>query len=353
MDFLLQKFWGNTIQAWLIAVGVWLLVWAALKLVRQVSQRRLAHTAGITSTSLDNLVVDLLHRTKCFFFWTVSLYAGTQFVKLPRGVTATLRVLLVLAVAGQLLVWGNRIVNFFSHRYRARHREQVSMSTVTAVTVFCKIGLLALLILLTLDNLGFNITTLVASLGIGGVAVALAVQNILGDLFSSFTIMLDRPFEIGDYIAVGTDKGTVEHVGLKTTRLRSLEGEQLIFSNSDLLGSRIRNYKRMAERRVQCTIGVTYQTPPDQLARIPDLIRKIVVAQPRTRFERAHCKTLGDCALQFEVVYFVTTPDHPVYLDTQQAINLAILQQFAEAGIAFAYPTQTVFVEKRGDGVCV
>lgn len=353
MDFLLQKFLGNTVQAWLIAVGVWLVVWALIKLTRTVAARRLRQVAAQTTTAWDDLVVELLYRTKCFFFWAVSLYAGVQFVTLPPRAMSVLRMLLVVAVAAQTMVWANRIINFAASRYRARRSGDVSLSTVTAITVVAKFGLFTLLALVTLDNLGVNITTLVASLGIGGVAVALAVQNILGDLFSSLSIMIDRPFEVGDFIVVDTFAGTVEHVGLKTTRVRSLSGEQLVFSNSDLLGSRLRNYRRMQERRVLFTLGVTYQTPHAQLVRIPHLIRAIITAQPRVRFDRAHFHSYGDFALNFEVVYYVIDRDYQCYMDTQQAINLAIYQKFAEMEIEFAYPTQTVFMEKRDGGVCV
>ena len=195
-----------------------------------------------------------------------------------------------------------------------------------------------------LDNLGFNITALVASLGIGGIAVALAVQNILGDIFASLSIALDKPFVIGDFIIVEDVLGTVEYIGLKTTRLRSLSGEQIVFSNVDLLKSRIRNYKRMFERRVVFTIGVVYQTAHATLERIPALVRSIVEQQPKTRFDRAHFKEYGDSALVFEVVYFVLDSDYNIYMDIQQAINLAIFRRFQVKGIEFAYPTRTLHV---------
>jgi small-conductance mechanosensitive channel len=202
-------------------------------------------------------------------------------------------------------------------------------------------------LLLGLDNLGIDVTALVAGLGVTGIAVALAVQNILGDLFASLSIVLDKPFVIGDFLAVGDMMGSVEYVGLKTTRLRSLSGEQLVFSNSDLLGSRIRNFGRMAERRALFTIGVTYQTPREKLERIPQMIREAVEAQPQTRFDRSHFARYGDSAITFETVYYVTVPEYPVYMDIQQAINLRIHEAFEREGIEFAYPTQTVFLTKQ------
>jgi small-conductance mechanosensitive channel len=190
-----------------------------------------------------------------------------------------------------------------------------------------------------------KITTLVASLGIGGIAVAMALQNILGDIFASLSILLDKPFVVGDFIIVETHMGTVEYIGLKTTRIRSLSGEQLVFSNSDLLKSRIRNYKRMAERRVVFSIGVVYQTDHDTLKKIPDLIRKIIEDQDQVRFDRSHFQGYGEFSLNFETVYYVLSPDYNRYMDVQQAINLAIFRQFETLNIGFAYPTQTVFLK--------
>ena len=200
--------------------------------------------------------------------------------------------------------------------------------------------------MLILNNLGFDVTALIAGLGIGGVAIALAAQNILGDLFASLAIVLDRPFVVGDFIVFGDYLGTVERVGIKTTRIRSLSGEELVCSNTDLLATRIRNYKRMAERRVVFSIGVTYDTTAEQLARLPGLLREIVEAQPAVRFDRAHFQKYGDFALIFEIVYWMLDPDFNRFMDTQQAINLAIYRQAQAEGIAFAFPTQTIHLER-------
>ena len=220
-----------------------------------------------------------------------------------------------------------------------------TVTTLTMVGFVLRVIIWSVLVLIGLDNLGIDITALIAGLGIGGIAVALAIQNILGDLFASFSIVLDKPFVIGDFIIIDDCMGTVEHVGMKTTRIRSLSGEQLIFSNADLLKSRIRNYKRMFERRVVFSIGVVYQTPHEKVRRIPDMIRGAVEKNQQVRFDRAHFKAFGDYALQFEVVYWIQNPDYNVYMDIQQAINLDIMKQFDDAGISFAYPTQTLLVQ--------
>ena len=201
-----------------------------------------------------------------------------------------------------------------------------------------------------LDNLGFQISTVVAGLGVSGIAVAIAAQGILGDLFSYFVIFFDRPFEVGDFLIFNDKLGSVEKIGIKTTRIRALSGEQLVISNSDLTGSRVHNYKRMQERRVVFEFGVTYQTTAAQLESIPELVRNIIEEREETRFDRSHFKRFGDFALIFESVYYVLTPDYARYMDIQQEINLAIYRAFEERGIAFAYPTSRVILSKDTDG---
>ncbi len=200
-----------------------------------------------------------------------------------------------------------------------------------------------------LDNLGFKISAVIAGLGIGGIAVALAAQAILGDLFSYFAILFDRPFEVGDFIILGEYLGTIEHIGIKTTRIRSLSGEQLVFSNTDLTSSRLRNYKRMGKRRVVFKLGVTYQTTLKQLKTIPGIIENIIKGVKDTTFDRVHFSSYGDFSLIFEVVYYVMSRDYNKYMDIQQVINFAIKKEFEAGGIEFAYPTQTLYLTKTAE----
>ena len=238
------------------------------------------------------------------------------------------------------------MINYLIRSQQRSLKENAArVTTLRAAGFIAKLVLATIAAILILDNIpGVEITALVASLGITGIAVALAVQNILSDLFASLSIVLDKPFVIGDFIIVDNYMGSVEHIGLKTTRVRSLSGEQLVFSNNDLLKSRVRNYKRMAERRVVFSIGVTYQTPLEKLKQIPATIREIIESQETVRFDRAHFQGYGDFALLFEVVYYVLDPDYNRYMDIQQAINLAIFLLFEEQGIKFAYPTQTLYI---------
>jgi len=230
-------------------------------------------------------------------------------------------------------------------------QDASSATTISLLGFVARLILWVMVLLLILDNLGVNITGLVAGLGIGGIAVALAVQNILGDLLASLSIVLDKPFVIGDFVVVDSLSGTIEHIGLKTTRIRSLSGEQLIFANNDLLKSRIRNYKRMSERRIVFSFGVVYQTPLPKLKGIKEIIRDIISKEENTRLDRVHFKEYGDSSINYEVVYFVTVPDYNIYMDVQESINLEIFRRFAEEKITFAYPTTTVFLQNSDQEV--
>jgi small-conductance mechanosensitive channel len=220
--------------------------------------------------------------------------------------------------------------------------QEETPSGIAVTTLIVRVIVWAFVVLLILDNLGFNITTLVAGLGVGGIAIAMASQNILADLFASLSILLDKPFKVGDFITVGEFLGSVEYIGLKTTRLRSLGGEQLIFSNTDLLSSRIRNYKRMLERRIAFTVGVEYDTEYEKLERIPGMIKDIILSVDVTRFDRSHFISYGDFSLNIETVYYVLSADYTTYADVQQEINLKLFKKFKEEGIVFAFPTQTI-----------
>lgn len=348
MELFDLTFYGNTVKGWLFSALVVLVLTLLFHRLRGILYKRIGSFAERTETEIDNLLAELIKGTRTFFLFLFSLYIGSLFLTLPDKVSTLLKVVVILAFLLQTAFWGNTILTFWIGQYKERYmREDPSKATaISALGFIGRLILHSIILLVALDNMGIDITTLVAGLGIGGVAVALAVQNILGDLFASLSIILDKPFVIGDFIIVDEFLGTVEHIGLKTTRLRSLSGEQIVFSNSDLLKGRIRNYKRMFERRIVFTIGVTYQTPYEKLAAIPKILQEIVESQELARFDRAHFKAYGPYSLDFEIVYYVKSPDYKVYMDIQQAINLAIYRRFEEEGIEFAYPTQTLYVAR-------
>jgi small-conductance mechanosensitive channel len=342
-------FLGNDLRAWLTALGVAILLTTAAKLVVYVVIRRLRKLAARTATQIDDLIIGVLEKTKLPLLSVLALYAGTSGLTLPPRLGAWLGTIAVFALLIQVGIWADRLIQLLLLRYQEKNLEADAgrVTTVRAASFLVRLVLFSVIALMALDNVpGLDITTLIAGLGVGGIAVALALQNVLGDLLASLSIALDKPFVIGDFIVLDTYMGTVEHVGLKTTRLRSLSGEQLVIANNDLLGSRIRNYKRMTERRALFALGVVYQTPVEKLEAIPRLVREIIDAEPLARFDRAHFKGYGAFSLDFEIVYYVLQPEYNAYMDVQQAINLAIFRRFAAEGIEFAYPTQTLFVEK-------
>jgi small-conductance mechanosensitive channel len=351
LTYLDWSLYANPVRTWILALLAAALTFGSLKLVSAVVLRSLVRLSGRTSTHMDDVLADAVRSTRGWFMLVAALFAGSLLLLLPEGLRAVVQQITVLTLLFQLGVWGRVAIRSQVEHYSARKLEEdaAGVTTVRALGFLATLLLGSVLVLMALANLGIDITALVAGLGIGGVAIALAVQSILGDLFASLSIVLDKPFVYGDFIVVDDLKGTVEHIGLKTTRLRSLSGEQLVFSNSDLLGSRIRNFKRMYERRVEFSVGVVYQTPTDKLERIPAILRAIVERHSDLRFDRAHLKELGASSLNFEVVYFVLRSEYNHFMDRQQEICLQIFRVFEEEGIDFAYPTQTVFLARSPD----
>lgn len=344
------QFYGNSAARWLAALAVLFATIILFYLAKRILARRAVKLAERTQSGWDDAVVEAFRQTKWWFLLVLAAFCASLVLSeqtAPFARTATILVLLL-----QAALWGNVLIGTGVQRHIKLRMEDdpARVTTVSALAFLGKLVLFAILLLLALDNLGIDVTALIAGLGVGGIAVALAVQNILGDLLASLSIVFDKPFVLGDFIIVGDQMGTVEKIGLKTTRIRSLSGEQLIFANNDLLQSRVRNFKRMYERRVVFSVGVTYQTPHARLQQIPVTLREIVESQERVRFDRAHFKQLGDSALIFEVVYYVLAPDYNLYMDIQQAINLAICERFEKLGVDFAYPTQTLYLEKSSTG---
>jgi small-conductance mechanosensitive channel len=345
------EFYDNTAWVWLLAVGVGVAVFLGLSLLRRIGLSRVPKLTQRTRNDVNDFILEGLQQTKILLLIVFALYAGSLVLSFPPAVRRAMNAIALLSLLFQVAFWGHAIISFWLKRYLTRKTEEdvEAATTIGALGFLIKLVLWVVVLLVALQNLGIDITALITGLGIGGVAIALAVQSVLGDLFASLSIVFDKPFVVGDFIIVGDLLGTVEKIGLKTTRLRSLNGEQLIFSNSDLLRSRIRNFKRMYERRITFTFGVTYRTPYEKLAAIPGMVQDIVNAQDQIRFDRAHFKAYGDFSLNFEVVYYVLVPEYNVYMDIQQSINLALYKKFSEEGVDFAYPTQTLYISSHAE----
>lgn len=326
----IEQFFQQPGNLWIFAAGLIFVTWALLFWGRhwllqrcKASHNRWGRVAG-----------SLLEKTQPLFLLVLSLYIASSLLPITwPGVTFLKNILLVLILI-QVGLWGNQFIVLFLDHYAATH-ELIGPTSLGIVNVALKGVLWLLLSLFLLNNFGFDITALVTGLGIGGIAIALAVQSVLQDLFASLGIVVDKPFLVGDMIAVGEFTGTVEYIGIKTTRIRSLSGEQLIFSNSDLLKSRLRNFKRMTERRVEFSITVVPNLKHEVIVAIPGMIKAIIQEDPLARFDRAHLKAIVPSGLEFLIVYFVLDPSTRTHMDVQERINQKLLKTFEEKGIAF------------------
>jgi small-conductance mechanosensitive channel len=351
MEMLDQVFLGNPLRAWLQAAAAFVGVLMVLPLVRRFVIARVRRIRAEDRPPWADLVLLLITRTRALWILVAAMYAGERLLDLPDRVERFSTVVIVIVAWLQAAVWGVAMIEFLLRKRQARllgegaTRQSGSISVLMFVA---RVVLFGLATLLALDNLGVNITALVAGLGIGGIAVALAVQTILGDLLASLSITLDKPFEEGDWLRIDDLEGTVEHIGVKSTRLRSVSGEQIVLSNADLLKSRVRNMGRMPERRALFQFGVAYETPPKKLAEVAHIVERAVEGVPGTRFEYCKLRGFGESALQFEVVYFVPKPTtaRNKFLDIGDEVNRRIHAAFAEHGIDFAYPTRNVIVRR-------
>jgi small-conductance mechanosensitive channel len=341
---------NNTTGHWLAALGVAVAVTLALELLKSLVVRHLGAIAARTETKLDDIAVAALESTRLLVLAILGLYAGTAMLELAPAVRLVVTRTAVVTGLVQAAIWGNSMLRaWLTEYYQNRADDPGRATSAAAVGFIARMVLWIVILLMILENLGVNITALVASLGIGGIAVALAVQNILGDLFASLSIVLDKPFVIGDFIIVDKYLGAIEHVGLKTTRIRAQSGEQLVFSNADLLKSRIQNMARMTRRRAVFSIGVTYDTPTTKLRMIPPMLTEIVQSQAPVTFDRAHFSGMTASALNFEVVYWVETADYIRFMDIQQEIFLQAIDRLKEHDIEFAFPTQTLYLKNEGE----
>ena len=351
-EILNHQFLGNNISEYLIAAGAILVGFLVIKVGIRHLVKHIKKFSEKTNTTIDDFLVSVLEKLAVPFLYILVVYVSVKSIAFHPYIEKAANYLglaVIIVFAARFVIM---LVNYGLKTYLAKSGNDAALEhSLQGISVVIKVLVWGGAAIFFLDNLGFKISAVIAGLGIGGVAVALAAQTILKDLFSYFSILFDRPFKIGDFIIVGDFMGTIEHVGIKTTRIRSLGGEMLIFSNSDLTDSRVRNYKLMEKRRVVFKLGVVYQTPTERLKEISKIIEGIIRGVKDTVFDRAHFLSYGDFSLIFEIVYYVVGGDYNKYMDVQQEINLAINGEFEMRGIEFAYPTQTLFMSKTGSEV--
>ncbi|MFZ9871815.1 MAG: mechanosensitive ion channel family protein [Steroidobacteraceae bacterium] len=351
MDWLNQVFYGNPLSQWALAVVAFAVTFTVLPFLRLFLLSRARKLHGLTEAASIELVLLLIKRTRSLFLFVVALYFAMRFLELPPRLDRISLSVIVFAGWFQAALWAVAAAGFFVEQRKRQAAGRTGGAPENAaldIGLFvARVVIFAVAILLALDNIGVNITALVAGLGVGGIAIALAVQTILGDLLASLSIMLDKPFEVGDWLRIDDIDGTVEKIGVKSTRLRSFSGEQIVLSNADMLKCRIRNLGRMPERRSLFVLGVAYETTPEKLQQVPNLVEAAVTGVPGTRFEYCVFRQFGASALEFEVVYYVPDPAGArlKFLKIVDAVNKRIHADFAANGIEFAYPTQTVYVK--------
>jgi small-conductance mechanosensitive channel len=344
-ELLNREFLSNSLRAWLTAAVTTVVLFLVLYLARRILVSRLGALAARTTNYVDDMIVDVIAHTRKWVLLGMSVIIGFGTLSLPR-IDQFFAPAAKLLVLWQIALWGGAAIEFWVKHHLERRTsvaERGGVAMINAMGIAAKVLLWILIIITTLHSVfGINPAPWLTGLGVSGIAVALAVQNILGDLLAALAIVFDKPFDVGDSIGVDQISGTVEHIGLKTTRLRSTTGEQIIIGNGDLLKSRLRNYKRMYQRRALFNVDVPFDTPPDVLGRLPATIAAIVSAQPKVKFDRSHIASFGESSIRIETVYFVLDPDYGLYMDTQQAINLEIFKRFSAEKIRFAIPSRRV-----------
>ena len=336
---------GKPLAALVIFFGLTAIFW----FLRMVILIRLKAIAAKTSNNFDDVLIEIIESIRAWVYTLVALFAALQVFSIEGTAGKIIAGVFLFAVVWQAIEIATSLIKFFTTNFLEKDEDgdgQIDPNSAMAsnlVTLLSRIGLWALGTLFVLSNLGIEVTSLIAGLGIGGVAIAFALQGVLGDLFASFSLYFDKPFRIGDFIVIGTDSGNFEKIGIKTTRIRTLQGEELVISNTELTTARVQNFKKMSERRIVTQFGITYETPQELVHEVPDIVEQIFKDLDGGRFDRAHFTSFGDSALIFEVVYHVESSVYADYLNIQQAFNFDLLKRFAEKGIEFAYPTQTIY----------
>ncbi len=334
---------GNTVLDYLITLGALVLFLIIFKIFQFVILNRLKKLSQTTKTDIDDILLEAVQSLRPPFYYFLSIYFALPFLEIKESVLGIISNILIVLIVYQVIKAILVLVDYVFKKITEKKNDVGTKLAFSYLSGFAKIMIWSFGLLLVLSNLGINITSLVAGLGIGGIAFAFAMKNILGDLFSSFAIFFDKPFLPGDFIKVGDKSGTVKKIGIKTTRIQASQGEEIIFSNQELTSSQVHNFKKMKERKISFSFGVVYETSLKKIKKIPKIVKEIIVGIDKARFDRAHFNRFDDSALNFDVVYFVESDGYKTYMDIQQKINLKILEVFEKEKIEMAYPTRVVY----------
>ncbi len=346
---LAMQYGENTVVQYLLALGVFLASWCALYIFRVVIVHRLEALSKKTKTDIDDVIITIIKQIGWPFYFFMSLAISFRFIERPEFLKAVSAKVALIVVAYYAVKASMGLIDYAKEKAIEKRKKEGDGQDYTVINLLSKVVKVAIwvvAVLVILSNMGYNVSTLVAGLGIGGIAIAFALQNVLSDIFASFSIYFDKPFQVGDFIVVGNDMGTVEKIGIKSTRLRSSQGEEMIISNKELTEARVRNFKKLERRRVTFKIGVTYETSTTKLKKIPEIIKKIFDKIDMCDLDRVHFAEFADSALIYEIVYFVNSNEHMIHMDKRQEINFVIRDAFEKEKIGMAYPTRTIYVHK-------
>ncbi len=349
-SFLDQNFIGNSVQEYLMVLGAIILGIFIVKIFKRFVLRRIEKWIGDTENDIDDYVFESFDKFVIPIIYFSIIYAAVRTLNLSNYVSNAIDAAYIVILTYFSVRLISSLVLLALRKYvRRQENGEEKIKQLGGVMLIVNIVIWALGFVFLFDNLGYDVTAIITGLGIGGIAIALAAQNILGDLFNYFVIFFDRPFEVGDFLIIGDKNGVVEKIGIKTTRIRTLSGEELVFSNADLTNSRIHNYKKMQRRRILFSVGVTYETPAEKLRQIPGVLKEIVESAEEglVDFDRAHFKEFGDSSLNFEIVYYINSAEYATYMDIQQDYNFQIYERFEEMGVDIAFPTRTLYVRNE------
>jgi len=344
------EIWSNSGLDYIIALSILVVALIAFKIFRGIILASLVNWVKQTKMSFDDTIITMISDIKFLTYFWLAFYMAVSFLNLPSVVSRIVGGLFTVFIVFEVIRIAEKMFDYIFKKYLSRSDSKVDERQTNAMSgvlrFMVRLVLWSFGSILVLSNLGVDITSLIAGLGIGGLAVALALQNVLSDLFSALSIYIDRPFQVGDFIAIGSDKGSVERIGLKTTRIRSITGEELVISNRELTDARVQNFGRLNRRRASFTLGVVYGIKSEKLKQIPGIIKGIVEKIDKTDFDRCHFKSFGNSSLNFETVFWVDSDDYTVFMNILEQVNLEIYERFAGESIEFAYPTQTLYIEK-------
>lgn len=339
------SFFDNTVLDYFIFALIFIFLVFAFFLTKYILLRKISKK--VKEQRFLKVIIAIIEKIRSPFYSFVSFYIALSYLESPEILSKISFYILIFWTSYRIVIAGYQVIDFILDGLIEKKANQGSKSMMRAMGNIAKGVLWVFAGMTILSLLGVNVTGLVAGMGIGGIAVAFALQGILSDLFSSFSLYFDKPFVEGDFIVVGDTWGTVEKIGIKSTRIRAIQGEEIIFSNKELTTAKVHNMKKMEKRRAQFSLGITYETPTEKMKKIPAIIEKIIKKEDIAELDRINFINFNDFSLDYDLVYFINSPDYKIFVNTNERILLDIKKEFEKEKIEFAYPTKTIHLSKQ------